>query len=58
MAKPGTLIVEPAPAKAGGHASSWQRLCDLRRQQLDAWEAAQPLQPGLVRVEGGLPPRG
>jgi hypothetical protein len=35
MAKPDTLIVD-------GHALSWQRLCDLRREQLEAWKAAQP----------------
>jgi hypothetical protein len=38
MAKPDTLIVD-------GHARSWQRLCELRRQQLEAWKAAQPSQP-------------
>ena len=25
-----------------GHAFSWQRICELRRQQLEAWKAAQP----------------
>ena len=34
MAKPDTIIVD-------GHAFSWQQLCELRRQQLEAWRAAQ-----------------
>jgi hypothetical protein len=40
MAKPDTLLLD-------GHAYSWQRLCELRRQQLEAWRAAQPQQPAL-----------
>jgi hypothetical protein len=59
MTKPDTLIVD-------GHAFSWQRLCELRRQQLETWEAAQASQPGTIRVEGWIsdrrpnapPPRG
>jgi hypothetical protein len=31
--KPDTLIVD-------GHGFNWQRLCELRRQQLEAWKAA------------------
>jgi len=34
MAKPDTLIID-------GHAFSWQRLVELRRQQLEAWRADQ-----------------
>jgi hypothetical protein len=44
MAKPDTLIVD-------GHAYSWQRLCELRRQQLEAWQAAQPSQPALFELK-------
>jgi hypothetical protein len=40
MAKPDTIII-------GGHAYSWQELCELRRQQLEAWKAAQPRQLAL-----------
>jgi hypothetical protein len=40
MAKPDTIIID-------GHAFSWQRLCELRRQQLEAWKASQPHQPAL-----------
>jgi len=36
-AKPNILIVD-------GHAFRWQGLCELRRQQLEAWKAAQPSQ--------------
>ena len=34
MAKPDTLIVD-------GRAFSWQRLCELRREQLEAWKKAE-----------------
>jgi len=44
MAKPDTIIVD-------GHAYSWQRLCDLRREQLEAWKAAQPKQPALFELK-------
>jgi hypothetical protein len=37
----GTLLVD-------GHAYSWQCLCELRRQRLEAWKAAQPVQPALL----------
>jgi hypothetical protein len=49
MAKPDTLIVD-------GHALSWQRLCELRRQQLDAWKAAQPSQPALFELKDDCRP--
>ena len=49
MAKPDTLIVD-------GHAFSWQRLCDLRRQQLEAWKAAQPSQPELFELKDDFRP--
>lgn len=48
MAKPDTIIVD-------GHAFSWQRLCELRRQQLAAWRLSLPEQPGLVRSQTRLP---
>jgi hypothetical protein len=44
MAKPDTLIVD-------GHAFSWQRLCELRRQQLEAWRAMQARQPALFELK-------
>lgn len=37
MAKPDTLIVD-------GRGLSWQRLCELRRRQLEAWRAAEAQQ--------------
>jgi hypothetical protein len=49
MAKPDTLIVD-------GHALSWQRLCELRRQQLEAWKPAQPLQPALFELKDDCRP--
>jgi hypothetical protein len=33
MAKPDIILI-------GGHAFSWQELCELRRQQLEARKAA------------------
>lgn len=44
MAKPDTLIVD-------GHALSWQRICDLRRQQLEAWRLAQARQLALFELK-------
>jgi hypothetical protein len=49
MAKPDTLLVD-------GHALSWQRLCELRRQQLEAWKAAQPSQPALFELQEDFRP--
>ena len=49
MAKPDTLII-------GGHAFSWQQLCELRRQQLEAWRAAQPSQPPLFEMKDDCRP--
>ncbi len=43
MAKPDMLMVD-------GHAYSWQRLAELRRQQLEAWRAAEVLQPALFEL--------
>jgi hypothetical protein len=49
MAKPDTLMVE-------GHAFSWQRLCELRRQQLEVWKAAQPEQRALFDLKDDCRP--
>jgi hypothetical protein len=46
---PDTLIVD-------GHAFSWQRLCELRRQQLEEWKAAQPSQPALFELRDDCRP--
>lgn len=44
MSKPDTIVID-------GHAYSWQQLCELRRQQLDAWRASQPRQPALFELK-------
>ena len=49
MAKPDIVIVD-------GHAFSWQRLCELRRQQLEARQAAQSLQLGLFELKDDCRP--
>jgi hypothetical protein len=49
MTKPDTLIID-------GHAFSWQRLCDLRRAQLEAWKASQPRQPALFELKDDCRP--
>jgi hypothetical protein len=49
VAKPDTLIVD-------GHAHSWQRLCQLRRQQLEAWRLSQPEQPALFALAADCRP--
>ena len=43
MRKPDILIID-------GRAFSWRQLCQLRRQQLAAWEASQPHQPVLFEM--------
>jgi hypothetical protein len=43
MAKPDVLIVD-------GHAYNWQRLCELRRQQLEAWKTEQVRQLALFEL--------
>jgi hypothetical protein len=50
MAKPDTLIID-------GHAFSWQRLCDLRRQQLEAWNKSEARQPALFELRTDCRPR-
>jgi len=49
VAKPDTIIVD-------GHAYSWQRLCELRRQQLEAWRLSQPEQPALFTLKADCRP--
>lgn len=44
MSKPDTLVVD-------GHAYSWRHLCELRRQQLEAWKAGQGAQPALFDLK-------
>lgn len=44
MPKPDTLIVD-------GHAFSWQRLVELRRQQLEAWQAERVRQLALFELK-------
>jgi hypothetical protein len=44
MTKPDTLLVD-------GHAFSWQRLVELRRQQLETWRAEQCRQPALFELK-------
>jgi hypothetical protein len=44
MVKPDTIIVD-------GHAFSWQRLTELRRQQLDTWRAEQLRQLTLFEMK-------
>jgi hypothetical protein len=44
MARPDTLIL-------GGHAYSWQQLCELRRTQLAAWQSCQPKQLALFELK-------
>lgn len=49
MAKPDTFILD-------GHVFSWQRLCELRRQQLEAWKAARGEQPALFELNDDCRP--
>jgi hypothetical protein len=44
VAKPDILIVD-------GHAFSWRRLIELRRQQLEAWRAEQARQLALFELK-------
>jgi hypothetical protein len=50
MAKPDILFVD-------GHAFSWQRLCDLRRQQMEAWAKAEARQLALFELKTDCRPR-
>jgi hypothetical protein len=44
MTKPDILIVD-------GHAFSWHRLIELRRQQLEAWKTAEWRQAALFELK-------
>ncbi|MHB8267484.1 hypothetical protein [Bradyrhizobium sp.] len=44
MAKPDILVV-------GGRAFSWRQICELRRQQLEAWRAEQARQLALFELK-------
>jgi len=44
MPKPDIIIID-------GHGYSWQQLCELRRQQLEAWRAEQARQLALFELK-------
>jgi hypothetical protein len=44
MAKPEIILI-------GGHAYRWQEICELRRQQLEAWQAARSRQLALFELK-------
>jgi hypothetical protein len=44
MAKPDTIVID-------GRGYSWQQLCELRRQQLEAWKATRGEQPALFELK-------
>jgi len=50
MAKPDLLMVD-------GRAFSWQRLCELRREQLEAWKKAEGRQPALFELRDDYRPQ-
>ena len=50
MAKPDTIIVD-------GHAFSWRRLCELRRQQMEVWTKVEARQPALFELRTDSRPR-
>lgn len=50
MAKPDILIVD-------GHAFSWQRLSELRREQLEAWKKSEARQLALFELKTDCRPR-
>jgi hypothetical protein len=43
LLRPDTIIID-------GHAYSWRALCEARRQQIEAWQAAQPRQSALFEL--------
>jgi hypothetical protein len=49
MAKPDIILI-------GGHAYRWQEICELRRQQLEAWKAAQFRQLALFDLKDDCRP--
>ncbi len=50
MTKPDTIIID-------GHALSWQRISELRRQQLEAWRAEQARQLALFELKDDCRPQ-
>ena len=50
MAKPDTIIVD-------GHAFSWRRISELRRRQLEAWQAKQARQLALFELKDDCRPQ-
>jgi hypothetical protein len=50
MPKPDILIVD-------GHPFSWQRICEVRHQQLEAWRAEQARQLALFELKGAIKSR-
>lgn len=54
---PTSFMSEPVPAKAGSHAFSWRRLCELRRQQIEACAKAEGWLPALFELKTDCRPR-
>jgi hypothetical protein len=50
MAKPDTIMID-------GHVFSWRRVCELRRQQLEAWRADQARQLALFELKDDCRPQ-
>jgi hypothetical protein len=50
MSKPDTITID-------GNAFDWQRLLELRRQQVEAWRAAQPRQLALFDLKHDCRPQ-
>jgi len=50
MAKPDTIVID-------GRGYSWQQLCELRRQQLEAWRAEQARQLALFELHDDCRPQ-
>jgi len=50
MAKPDILTVD-------GRAFSWQRLCELRREQLEVWKKSEARQLALFELRTDYRPR-
>lgn len=48
--KPDTIIID-------GHAFSWQRIVELRKQQLEAWRAEQARQLALFELKDDCRPQ-
>jgi hypothetical protein len=49
-------MAKPDIVHIGDHAHRWQDLCELRRQQLEAWQAAQPRQLALFELKDDCRP--